>query len=57
MIRLEDEADLAPAQQRHIVFAQARDVLAVEDHLSAGGRVEPGEQAEQRALAAARRAP
>ena len=55
MIGLEDESDLAPAQERHLVFAQIGDVLAVQNYLAAGGRVEPGEQAEQRAFAAAGR--
>ena len=50
MVGLEDESDLAPAQQRHIVLAQMGDVLAVQDHLPAGGRVEPGQQTEQRTL-------
>ena len=55
VIGLEHEADFAPAQQRHLVLARGGDVLAVEDHLPAGGRVEPREQAEQRAFSAARR--
>ena len=54
MVGLEDESDLAAAQQRHIVFAQMGDVLAVQNHLAGGGRVEPGQQTEQRTFAAAR---
>ena len=55
VIGLEDESDLAPAQQRHVVFAQTGDVFAVQDYLAAGGRVEPGQQAQQRTFAAAGR--
>ena len=56
MEELEDEPDLLAAQPGERVLAQARDVDAVDDDLAGGRRVEPGQQAEQRGLAAARRA-
>ena len=55
MKELKDEADLLTAQLRQLVLAQARDVDAVDDDASGRRRVEPGDQAEQRRLAAARR--
>ena len=52
VIALEDEADFAAADLRHLVLGEVGDVFAIEDHLAGGGRVETGEEAEQRALAA-----
>ena len=54
MIRLKHEADLAPAQHRHLVFAQAGDVFTIDQHLPARRRVQSGQQAQQSAFAAAR---
>ncbi len=54
MVGLKDEADFAAAQQRHAVFVQAGDVLAVQNDSAGGGRVQARQQAQQRALAAAR---
>ena len=54
--RLEHEADLLAAEAGPLVFAQRAELLAVEPDAAGGGPVEPGEQAEQRALAAAGRA-
>ena len=56
MIGLKDEPDLAAAQQRHLVFSERGDLLAIQHNLAAGGRIQPGQQAQQRALTAARRA-
>ena len=53
--RLEHEADPRGAQPRALVLAQAREVVAVEQHAPARRAVEAREQAEQRALAAAGR--
>ena len=53
---LEDEADALAAEPREIVFRHRRDVGAVDDDAPGRRRVEPGEQPEQRRLAAARRA-
>src|SRR5262249_27159530 len=55
VVALKHEADLAPPHLRHLIFAEVRDVLAIENHLAGGRRIESGEQTEQRALAAARR--
>ena len=55
MEELEDEADARAAQLRERVLAERRDVDAVEDDVAGRRRVEAGEQAEQRRLAAARR--
>ncbi len=56
MIGLEDESDFAAAQERHLIFAEPRDVFAVEEDVAAAGRIEAGDQAEECAFAAARRA-
>ena len=53
MVGLEDEADFAAAELGHGVFAEVRDVFAIEDDLTGGGRVESGEEAEEGAFAAA----
>ena len=55
MEELEDEADLLAAQPRQRVLVERRDVDAVDEDLPAGRRIEPGDEAEQRRLAAARR--
>ena len=55
VIALENEADFAAADLRHLVLGEVGDVFTIEDHLAGAGRVEAGEQAEQRALAAAGR--
>ena len=52
---LKDEADLLAAQPRQRVLAEPRDVDAVDQHRSGGRRIEAGDEAEQRRLAAARR--
>ena len=54
MVGLKNEADFAAAQQRHAVLVQAGDVLAIQNDLAGGGRVEAGQKSQQRALAAAR---
>ena len=51
---LEDEADFRPAELRALIFVEAREIGAVEQHGAARRDVESGEQAEQRRLAAAR---
>ena len=53
---LEDEADLRGPERARLVLAERGEIVAVEHDAAAGRPVEPGEQAEQRALAAARRA-
>ena len=53
MIGLEDEADFAAANRRERVFGEAGDFGAVEDNAAGGGRVETGEEAKERGLAAA----
>ena len=55
MEELEDEADLLAAQLRERVLVEPRDVDAVDQDRARRRRVEPGDQAEQRRLAAARR--
>ena len=52
---LEDEADLLAAQARQRVFVERGDVDAVDQDLARRRRVEPGDEPEQRGLAAARR--
>ena len=52
---LEDEPDLLAAQPRERVLVEPRDVDAVDEHVAGRRRVEAGDQAEQRGLAAARR--
>src|SRR5690349_19288619 len=51
---LEDEADLRPAKLRSLIFRQARQVGAVEQHRAAGGNIKAREESEQRGLAAPR---
>jgi hypothetical protein len=53
---LEDEPDARSPQPRQVVLAQRGDVDAVDQDAPARGRVEPGDQPEQRRLAAAGRA-
>src|SRR6202034_4475820 len=55
MVGLKHKADLASTQQSHAVFIQARNVLAIQNNPTRSRRVQPGEEAQQRALAAARR--
>ena len=55
MKRLEYESDFQSAQFGKGVFRHRRHVLAVNQNLAGGRRVESGDQAEQRRLAAARR--
>src|ERR1051326_3564246 len=55
MEELEDEADFLAAEFRQSVFAELRDVDAVDEHVAGAGRVEPRNQPEQGRLAAARR--
>src|SRR6185436_19239131 len=50
---LEHEADLLTAQAGSLVFAERAELDAVEPDASGGRTVEPGEQSEERALAAA----
>ena len=54
LIRLENEADLSAPDDRELIFSQPRDVFPIEDDLPGRGRVEPGEQAKQRAFSASR---
>jgi hypothetical protein len=54
--RLEDEAELAPAQRGQGVLAHRGDLFAVDVDAAGGRRVEPGDEAEQSGLARARRA-
>ena len=54
MEELEDEADLRAAQPGERVLVERRDVDAVDEIVPVDRRVEPGDQAEQRGLAAAR---
>ncbi|MCU1262597.1 MAG: Lysophospholipase and related esterase, partial [Bryobacterales bacterium] len=56
MVRLKYEADFAAADHSQAILFEARDVLAIEHDSPGGGGIEPGEQAEKRAFAAARRA-
>ena len=51
---LEHEADLACAQRGAGVFADGKQVFAVDAHRAARGRVEPGDDGQQRALARTR---
>ena len=55
MKELEHEADLLAAQPRQRVLVEPRDVDAVDEHRARRRRVEAGDEAEQRRLAAARR--
>src|SRR5688572_15874180 len=55
MKELEDESDLFAAQPGQAVLSEPRDVHAVDQNLTRARGIEPGEQAEQRRLAAARR--
>ena len=56
LVRLEDEADLAPAQERQGVLRHRVDRGALEEDLAPRRPVEAGHQAEERRLAAPRRA-
>jgi hypothetical protein len=51
---LEDEADLLATESGEAVFAELGDVDAVDQHVTRARRVQPGNQPEQRGLAAAR---
>src|SRR2546428_10020446 len=55
MEELEDESDLFASELRELILAKPRDVHAVDHDIARAWRVEPGDQAEQRGLAAARR--
>src|SRR6185437_6516757 len=50
---LEDEPDFLPAEARPLILVHRRQVRVVEQHGAAAWRVESGEQAEERRLAAA----
>ena len=52
---LEHESEPAASQQGQFIFVQFRDILTIHDDRTAGGRVQPGDQAEQGGLAASRR--
>ena len=56
LIGLEDKADLAPAHSGQLRFRQIVDGHAVEPDLAFAGRIEAGEQTQQRALPASARA-
>ena len=56
LVRLEDEADLPPPEEREVVLGHGVDRSPVEEDLAARGAVEAGHEAEERRLAAARRA-
>ena len=56
MEELEDETNPPAAQPRQRVFVERGDVDPVDDDPSGRRRIEAGNQAEQRRLAAARRA-
>src|SRR5436309_1199507 len=56
LVGLEHESDFPPAQQLQFVLIETSDVLSLEKDLAGGGRVQSGEQAEKRALAAPRSA-
>ncbi len=56
MERLKDEAELAASETRQRVLAHTRDLLAVDEDAPRGRRVEPGDEPQQRGLAAPRRA-
>src|SRR6516225_6870097 len=55
MKELEDEPDPGPAEAREVVLGHRGNLRTVDDDASRGRCVEPGEQTEQRRLAAARR--
>ena len=54
MKELEHEPDLFAAQTRERVFVEPGDVDAVDEHGARGRRIQAGDEAEQRRLAAAR---
>ena len=54
--RLEDEADVLRAELRESLLVEAREVDPGDADAPGGGRIESGEKAEQRGLAASRRA-
>ena len=56
MIGLKHKTDLAPAHQRQLVFLEPGNLLAVQENLAGGRRIEACQQAQQRALSAAGRA-
>src|SRR2546430_944747 len=47
---LEDEADVAPAEERAFPLGECRHRRAVDDHLARRGHVDPAEQVEERRL-------
>jgi hypothetical protein len=53
VVGLEHEADAVPAQARQRVLVEAGDLHAVQHDGAGGGPVEPGDEPEQRGLAAA----
>ena len=55
LVGLEDKADLAPAHRCQLSLRQVVDGYAIEPDLALAGRVEAGEQTQQRALAASTR--
>ena len=54
VIGLEDEADVVGPPAGDLRLGEVAQVLAVHDHLAAGGPVEPGDQVQERGLARAR---
>ncbi len=56
LIRLEHKSNLAPAHYRELVFAQSRDIRAIQHDISSRGGIQARKQAQQSALTAARSA-
>src|SRR6185369_13923918 len=56
MEELKHEADLLPPQLGQLILAKSRDLHIIDDDLATGRRIEACDEAEQRGLAAARRA-
>jgi hypothetical protein len=56
VVELEDEADVGAADARQVALALSGERRPRHDYLAVAGRLEPGDQVEQRRLAAARRA-
>ena len=54
--RLEDEAQFTAAYFGQLVFRQAADFGAIDQHIALGGRIQSCQQPQQRALAASRSA-
>ena len=52
---LEHKTDFLRTQRRPVVFAYGKEVLPCEVHRTAGGRIKPGDDGQQRAFARARR--